>query len=98
MARVLRPNGLVLLSEIPPQLYDIDYNLIDPFDPDESKRSWAALFFHCTRQAMTAKGGNPYAWAQFDSWMQGVDGLERVGSQNHWIPLGKCYHDPCRLF
>jgi SAM-dependent methyltransferase len=94
ISRVLRPGGLLLLADIPFQIFDSSRNLISPFEPDVSRRCWLGLFAHSFCTAIAAKGGDATSAHKFEMWVREVNVFEDLRREDIWMPIGKWYMNP----
>lgn len=58
MARMIRPNGVLLLVDDDLRLYDEYYRQVRVLDPGQPGFSWTQRIFSAARKAMQARGGD----------------------------------------
>jgi len=84
---VLRPGGLIILSEFDFALYDskherMDVNIHEPLGPP-----WCARFAAFMHEAVRVTGGDMDAAAHLQRWVSTHRAFENVVYQERWCPV-----------
>jgi ubiquinone/menaquinone biosynthesis C-methylase UbiE len=98
LSRVLRPGGMVLLTEIIQQSCDENRNPINPFIANPTQPSgsnsqpvlWSSLFLSYLKQAVANKGGTADAPDNLEWWLKEEElGFQEVTVDDVWVPIGR---------
>ncbi|KAF9531824.1 hypothetical protein CPB83DRAFT_847890 [Crepidotus variabilis] len=87
LAHVVRPGGLVDLSEFDFYIYDINHQRV-LFDRDNDIRApWWGRWMHFLHDAVKAKGGDVDAATNLYGWVSQNPFFEDVTYTEHWLPI-----------
>jgi hypothetical protein len=82
---MLRPGGMVEISEWDFRVYDTGYKLLNDNDGD-SLFSWLSRFFIACGRAARARGGNVDAANSLKRWCSENPAFENVRQIDFWLP------------
>ncbi|KAF9521300.1 hypothetical protein CPB83DRAFT_778940 [Crepidotus variabilis] len=87
LAHVVRPGGLIDLSEFDFYIYDINHQKV-LFDGDGDIRApWWARWMYFFRNAVKEKGGDVDAATNLHTWVCSNSLFENVAYKEHWLPI-----------
>jgi len=86
MSRVLRPGGLLDVSEFDFRVYDADHRRLEP-DIDDMRPPWWSLWMSHILKAIKKSGGDPDAANHLHEWILNNPMLEDVVYKEFWMPV-----------
>jgi hypothetical protein len=86
IARVVRPGGLIDLTEFDFQTYDYKDQII-PVDRSKYSPPWWAKWLSHMRDAIDEKGGDVHAATHLHSWVTRNSAFEGVVYKEHFLPV-----------
>ena len=86
MARVLRPGGLIDVSEFDFRVYDENHRPLEP-DIDDIQPPWWALWMSHMLKAIVKSGGDADAASRLHEWILNHSMLEDVVYREFWLPV-----------
>ncbi|KAF9531642.1 hypothetical protein CPB83DRAFT_808648 [Crepidotus variabilis] len=87
IAQVLRPGGLVDLSEFDFHIYDIHHQRILFNSEDDIRSPWWGRWMQFLRDAVKAKGGDVDAATNLYDWVLQNPLFEEVTYREYWLPI-----------
>lgn len=85
IAQILRPSGLMLLSECDIQSYDDEKRLLLPFPVGHPQHTALAAFQKLIRDSVRARGGDADAPGKLAEWARSVPSFIDVRAEDLWI-------------
>ena len=86
IARVVRPGGLIDLTEFDFQTYDHNHQLV-PIDRSRYSPPWWARWLSHMRDAIEEKGGDVHAANHIHSWVARNSAFECVVYREHFVSV-----------
>jgi hypothetical protein len=86
MSRVLRPGGLIDISEFDFRVYDVNRRPLEP-DINDIQPPWWALWMSHMLKAIINSGGDPDAAIHLHEWILNNPVFEDVVYREFWLPV-----------
>jgi len=90
IAQILRPDGLMLLSECDIQSYDEEKRLLLPYPVGHPQHTALAAFQKLIRDSVRVRGGGADAPGKLAEWARSVPSFIDVRAEDLWIATRPC--------